>query len=464
MRYFFLYSAVILAITGCSAPLTQIALPSPQSPQAASASDRVNFHLTTQPGLPSSGRWKSTPVLVDINKDNRLDLALHPRLEQGARVWLQGENAWQDISQGLHMDTSCGGGLEMGDINKDHLLDIAVADHCNSVFVYLGQKDNTWQPAKTTLQSALANKKAAGPEEANTLSGAEDLALGDINEDGNLDIVAAASDEGGFTVFLGDGTGKKWKEMKADGLPSAEDPGADIESHDNQGGWAVDVQLHDINNDKHLDVVASYFTGPHVWLGDGKGHWQSKATGLKVTSTTGIYRKLAVADMNGDGLKDIAIANSVNGAEAYYQKADGTWQDTVDMMPDLKNGATAIALGDLDGDGNIDAVIGGSKAAQQDDPSGLYVVLGDGKGQWHYEPGSQLPSQGLEEVWGLSLADMNGDQRLDLVAATGSSSDKNKVTVKKHGRKQAVATPKIQDNKSKLPHVQIWLNGLSNKK
>ncbi len=453
MKPAYLYGIIItLATIGCSTQqnliTTQEGLAGDLSIlQPVPPSNRVSYRLETQGGLPTSGRWKSTPVLTDINQDGFLDLAVHPRLEQGARVWLaDNQGSWTDASQGLAMDTSCGGGLELGDINKDGKVDMAIGDHCSGVFVYLGRNNNTWQPTTQGLNSALAQKKEARSPDLNNLKGSEDLALGDVNEDGFLDIVATGADEGGFTVFLGDGSGKKWQETKADGLPSAEDVG-DEEFH---AGWSVDVQLHDMNNDNHLDVVATYYSGPHIWLGDGKGHWQSKATGLTVTSMGGIYRKLAVADINGDGLKDLAVANSLNGAEAYLQNADNTWQGPTDMLPQMKDGATAIALGDVDGDGHIDGIIGGRLTSQHDTPNGLHIVLGDGKGHWQYEQGTQLPVDGLQEIWGISLADLNGDKRLDMVVATGSTST---TTVKT----SSTQVPN-QTEESKLPHLQVWLN------
>jgi hypothetical protein len=471
MKSIIVYSGIALTLIGCSTTQTDLLATAKTVAEnellpPAAPSNRLRFHLATQ-GLPNTGRWKSAPAIADINKDGILDLAVHPRLENGARAWLgSAQGAWTDTSQGLDMDTSCGGGIDLGDINNDGKLDIAVADHCQSLFVYLGQDGNTWKPVTQGLTSALAQKIEKLSPETNALKGAEELALGDVNEDGFLDIVTTGSDEGGFSVFLGDGSGKKWKETKADGLPSAEDPG----NEEYQAGWSFDIQLIDMNNDKHLDVVASYYSGPHIWLGDGKGHWQSKATGLTVTSMGGVYRRLSVADINGDGLKDLAIANNLNGAEAYLQNADGTWKGPTDMLPQIKDGATAVALGDLDGDGHTDAVIGGRLSSKIEDPSGLFIVLGDGKGNWQLEQGTQLPAEGMEEIWGIALTDLNNDKRLDIVVTSGSTSTstvKTHATQLKKGFNNALPTNQLSKNKagkSQYPHLQVWLNDPLTKK
>ncbi|MBK7593162.1 MAG: VCBS repeat-containing protein [Betaproteobacteria bacterium] len=183
-----------------------------------------------------------------------------------------------------------------------------------------------------------------------------------------------------MTVFLGDRTGLSWKELKLSGLPNGEqpDPG-DIYN----GGWAFDLWLKDMNGDGILDVVASYFTGPRVWHGDGKGRFRDSSQGLIKTRLGGIYGRIATGDLDRDGRPDIVIANNYNGAEAYLQRPDGSWQGPIDVMPELKGGAQSVAVADFDGDGNPDVVIGGAMSPEPNYewiPYGLYVRWGNGRG------------------------------------------------------------------------------------
>lgn len=427
-------------------------MPLSQPEQAGSSASLPAFrYRLAADGLPVEGRWKSTPVLADVNRDGFLDLAAHPRLAEGARVWLgNGKGTWTDTSQGLTMETSCGGGIRFGNINKDSRLDVAVADHCQGVFVYLGDGQGHWRVTTEKLNSELARKMASEDPEGNTFSGAEDLAVGDVNEDGFLDIVASGSDQGGFTVYLGNGTGKDWKEAKADGLPSGEDPEAGDEE---AGGWANKLLLHDMNGDGHLDIVASYYLGPRVWWGDGKGRWQSQSKGLAHTILGGLYRGIAVADLNGDGRTDLAVANAVNGAEAFLQNADGSWQGPIDMMPVMKGGAQAIALGDLNKDGHMDVVVGGQLSRGPDSQYGVFIRCGDGKGGWTEAQGTSLPTTGLEVTWGITLADVNGDNRLDMAVSTGGAMGRKRAEFGESP--QRVAGDK---DKETLPRMQVWIN------
>ena len=59
------------------------------------------------------------------------------------------------------------------------------------------------------------------------------------------------------------------------------------------GAGPTEVLLYDVNGDGHLDVVASYYLGPRVWLGDGKGHWQSRSEGLPTPMVSGIFQGIA---------------------------------------------------------------------------------------------------------------------------------------------------------------------------
>ncbi|KFI23317.1 FG-GAP repeat domain-containing protein [Nitrosococcus oceani] len=412
--------------------------PLPSSPE----SPLLSYQLAVE-GLPPRAPlpiWKSTPVIVDSNGDGFLDLAAISRVGDGAQVWLgDGKGRWQDSSQGLGPADSCGGGVAFGDINRDGMLDLAVADHCGGVFVYLGNGKGEWTANTERLNPALSHQINLEEEGENTLTGAEDLALGDVNEDGFLDLVVAASDEGGFAVYLGDGSGKSWQESDAEGLPTVKHLGPGAEEN---GGWANQVQLLDIDGDGHLDVVANYYLGPWVWRGNGKGQWEDSSEGLPRPMIGGLFRGLAVGDINEDGRLDLAVANSINGPEVFLQTQKGSWQRTPDVMPSMLGGAEGIALGDLDRDGHLDLVVGG-RLETKGTGYGLFILRGDGKGGWTKLQDTSLPASGLPFTWGITTADVNGDQWLDFAVGTGGAVDGTKDPVR---------------DESALPQLQVWLH------
>ncbi len=431
-----------LLVTGCASALLFVTSGCAVSPIANSPSPPANsprFSLAAK-GLPTEGRWKSDPVLRDINHDGRMDLASHLRLGDGPKIWLgDGRGNWTDNSRGLSLldNSTCGGGIDFGDINRDGQDDLAVADHCSGTYVFLADGQGRWKLPKAELISAIAEKNK--PEDINPYVGAEFLALGDINEDGSLDLVVSASDRGGFSVFLGDGSGSNWKEQSGDGLPSADDS---VEKDPQMGGWTTRFLLRDMNGDGHLDVAASHYTGPRVWLGDGKGHWKFGSKGLPSIKSQGALWGIAAGDVNKDGRQDLLVANTDEGPQLFLQQQDGSWQMTPEILPKIKGGAQAVALGDLDRDGNLDMAVGALLGEDMNSPFGLFVLRGDGKGGWAEWEDTGLPQNGLEVIWGMALGDVNEDGRPDLAVTTGSSRP----------------LPKSDVTAKTLPRVQVWLN------
>jgi hypothetical protein len=449
-------AAMLAFLGGCAGkpPLTD-GQPLAYSPEGPA----IKYRLSAK-NLADKFMWKSEPVFADVNGDGLLDLAAHPRLGDGAHVWLgDGKGGWTEASQGLSMEMTCGGGLEVGDVNNDKKLDIAVGDHCEGVYVFLGDGSGHWKKVTDAMNPALSRKMEEEKADLDPYSGSEDLALGDVNEDGFLDIVASGTDEAGFTVYFGDGTGKNWKEAPANGLPKAHIAPSGDPTH---AGWANDVQLEDMNGDGHVDVAAAFFAGPMIWLGDGKGNWEHKSVGLPMPPMGGIFRKIAVADINGDGRKDMAASNVVNGPQVFLQNADGTWQAFLDVMPDLRAGAESVALGDLDQDGHVDLLVGGVLSEDLSSGYGLYLLRGDGKGGWTPTQ-SSLPVSGLDTAWGIAVGDVNRDGRPDLainltgkvgiVSRKGMGIGQKAQADKNSGKAKAGQTPAIDAE----PVVQVWL-------
>ena len=224
--------------------------------------------------------------------------------------------------------------------------------------------------------------------------------------------------------------------------------------------------LVDINNDGRLDVVASYYKGPRVWLGDGKGHFTGASQGLPSPQIGGLYRGLDIGDVNEDGLLDIVGANDVNGPELYLQQPDGSWKEMGDLMPSMQNGAVGVALGDFNKDGHLDIMVAGRKVKELGNNYGLYLLQGDGKGGFKELEATNLPAQGLSVTWGVAVGDVNEDGLLDFVAATGGAvaggggaqlppakSSAGKSAKSKAEKPAPQAIPELD-----LPRMQAWVN------
>jgi len=175
------------------------------------------------------------------------------------------------------------------------------------------------------------------------------------------------------------------------------------------------VRVADFNGDGHLDVVfVAEDTEQHnLFLGDGKGGFTRASERLPATSQA---NAVAVGDVNGDGLPDIVVGNTTEGKEGVAQpflwlndRARPGWfiDASTSHLPAIDVQAQGIVLADLDGDGDLDMAI-----ASQDPINRL--LLNDGGGRFTDATdrlGKQVPTETRE----VHVLDANGDGRLDLV-------------------------------------------------
>jgi len=389
----------------------------------------VRFELAAD-GLPEFGQWKSDPVFVDFDGDGHMDLVNIPRLEYGTRAWRgDGTGTWTDSSQGLRLQggRSCGGSVDTGDLNGNGNIDIAAADHCHGIYVYLGDGEGQWEMVVEGMYpDDIVN---LDQEEVSTamLKGMESIALGDIDGDGDLDILCGASDEGGLHIFLNDGTGRNWTRQQNELLLR---------------GWALRVRLVDVNGDGHLDIVANHSDGPLVYLNDGQGQWYWSASGLPTPMMQGIFHGLGVDDLNGNGKLDLAVANWVNGPEVFFQREFVTWEKAPDVFPEMRGGAVGLALADVDGDGSVDIAVSGRLRHDAFGLTrGLFLLLNDGSGQWRWQRDTGLPEIGLAQVAGISFGDFTGNGVPDLAVGGGLTVESGV---------DGPSTPVVKQ------HLQVW--------
>ena len=376
--------------------------PAPPPEEPAVAKPMVTFSLLSDQ-LPTDGMWKCDPVFADLNADGHIDLAAIPRLGKGARVWLgDGQGGWSEASSGLQMSgNSCGGGIDVGDINGDGHVDLAVADHCRGIFIYLGDGKGNWVAA---VEAMHPGELSPSEGRVNMYQGTEDISMADVNGDGFLDIVVSASDEGGINLYLGDGTGTGWVRSDCN-LPTT--------------GWGNRVQFQDMNADGLPDIVATHSDGPRVWLNDGEGDWLDAWDGLPSPMLRGVHHGLAIGDYNNDGRLDIGVANWVDGPEVYFQEADGSWRKAADVFPKMLGGAIGMACGDLDRDGNLDIITAGRLDRAGGFVRGIFYLRGRGDETWEYVEDVGLPGDGLAAVAGVTLGDLDKDGDLDVALGTG---------------------------------------------
>lgn len=185
------------------------------------------------------------------------------------------------------------------------------------------------------------------------------------------------------------------------------------------------TDVADMDGDGDNDILICQGTSGNVYLYENLGGG-SFATRLVATSiSTEFSTHLRIQDFNHDGRRDFVVGDNRNqlGTKVYLQAPGGTFflADTLDTSwTDTGNNLFGVAVGDLDSDGDADiAMLGynGIGAGQ------VRFYAGDGTGSFGapallFNAGNDFGEQGLT---GLAAFDLEGDGDLDLVVGGGFS-------------------------------------------
>jgi hypothetical protein len=224
--------------------------------------------------------------------------------------------------------------------------------------------------------------------------------VGDVDGDGNLDLVAAsnpmppAGPDSVIDVYLGRGDGT-FRAL----------PGQDLAS-----GGPYAMALADLNGDHLLD--AAFLTGDgyvdlSVYLNRGGGQFTAAST-----ITAGVYSSdIVLADVDGDGATDAVIANSGGGdppagndVTVLFNDGKGAFGRPVHLQTGEDPGTVAVA--DFDGDGLVDIAAGNAGGMAMGGQ--VNVFPGDGHG------GFGPPRSIMTGISGaFRAADLDGDGRVD---------------------------------------------------
>ncbi|MBK9753235.1 MAG: VCBS repeat-containing protein [Nannocystis sp.] len=353
--------------------------------------------------------WSNKLELADIDGDGQVDIlfangAGYNSAEgpEQSRVFLnQGAGKpFKEVSQQVFPQPGQTRVIKARDVNADGAVDLVVGNSFgNQSWLFLGDgkggfTDNT---AKLPQQNA----------------GIGDLELGDVDGDGDLDIVLAdwgpgdAGGEGAVTqLWLGDGTGA-FTDATASNMPQI------------KVSWSWEMDLADVDNDYDLDVLVSCKTcdGSFLFHNDGAGKFVDASDQLPQFTNNYEFEPI---DLNGDDFVDLITINDGPGNTEHIFLGDGAggFDDaTADLWPANANIAgddNMVAFLDVESDGDADFVIAGLFG--NDDR----LILNDGSGHLSLQPGAFAPADSQGSL-GIAVADLDGDHKIDVVFSEGEA-------------------------------------------
>ena len=303
------------------------------------------------------------------------------------------------------------GSVEIADLNGDGKPDIIVAnEQSNDLTILLGD-------GKGGFTQAKGSPFIAG-------HAPNDIAIGDFNRDGKLDLAFANHEEKHLTVLLGNGQG---------GFTLAPNSPFAVEVNPHTHG----VATGDLNGDGNLDLVTESWGNDQVAVlfGDGKGAFNTSGTFIDVGKMP--YQRVRVGDINGDGKSDI-ITTNLEGDNVTILLGDskgGFKQATGSPFP-CGDSPFNFAIGDVNNDGRPDlAIVNSPSSATRSGKDGLTILLGNGTGGFKTMTGSTFATGKIPNR--VAIGDVNGDGISDIAV---SSIDGDNITLFMMSKSSSVAS------------------------
>jgi uncharacterized Zn-binding protein involved in type VI secretion len=367
-------------------------------------------YVNSSNGLPKRGNFNGI-VMGDVNGDGYDDIAAAAgkgdstttHQTYGLRVFTSKSGTSWVNSSTGLPSTGRYGGIDLGDLDGDGDLDLVAGGE--------GHASSTVKGVTVWLNGGIVAGKltwnAGTKPESNRYY--ETVVIDDINGDGKGDIIAGTRADG-IKVWIGNGGagGSLQWTAKNSGLPSSNE--------------YTSVQVGDFNGDGNADIVATDYlpiAKPEVriYTGDGKGSWTSRESSMPNSDRYYQAFGVDVGDFNKDGNLDMIYGVKTYGVRCYLGNGGGS-DGTSFCWTEGNNGLATrgayygVDVGDVDKDGDHDVLV-----ACSDPAKGLEVYLSNGGAGGSMKWTKATWTLSKEVFFGAALGDFNNDTVLDVAGA-----------------------------------------------
>jgi len=394
------------AVPGTNQPVAATGTTSPSAANGANAAALVQGGVS---GVPLAG--EPGPVLVMLGVG---DGTFRPPI----RSWISG-----DV-------------LAAGDFNGDARMDLVIVQSDNQVLVLQGNGDGTFRAAFPVSMSSAAQSASSSGGAAGGASSGSAAATGGASSSSGAPVTSGASSSGGSAnqstpaASQAPASTSTNPAQGAGTTAGASAAGAGTAGAGTAGAGTAPVSTitpslssagvsfalaADFDGDGRLDlVIGSNPEGTSVFRGLGDFTFDAPVELVTGQSpANGV-----VADLNGDGKKDVAVANRGSHSISIFLNQGGLVFSASDMPLDRQ--ANDVAAGDVNRDGKPDLVVaatsGGDGETQFTDGFD-YVLIGRGNGTFAQPVPYQVPAG----AWRLALGDFNGDGAIDIATVNRSA-------------------------------------------
>lgn len=376
-------------------------------------------------------------VLADLDGDTDLDL-VEGNSGSANRIWSNNGSGTMTLTA-QQLGTTATRSLAIADVNADNHPDIVEGNG-------FGDANLVWLNNGSGSFSSNGQTLGTGDTRA--------IAIGDINGDGEPDLVAGNFNEGN-TVYLNNGSGSFTDAGLSLGTnatlalvlvdadidedldiitgnqgqsnntwinnSSAEfsNSGQALDANTTTAGNTTAVTYADVDGDNDMDMIAADFAqGNRVYTNDGLGNYTNSGQNLGTRNSTSV----AAGDVDGDGDTDFVIGNHGEANTVWINQGGaqlGTAGDFADNGQALGSAATtSVALGDVDGDGDLDLVAGNNGAGNT-----VWINQGGAQAGIQGNFSDSTQALGTAATTSVALGDVDGDGDLDLVAGNDGQSN-----------------------------------------